>query len=78
MMLDVGDDLERKTSAFWNCKVDAYLCPVCAFLYSLVPLGFVKMENGDFLFVNANTDVSSLESNNHKKISSENVRPTWR
>lgn len=78
MMKDVGDDLNRKTSAFWNCKADAYLCPVCAFLYSLVPLGFVKMGNGDFLFVNVNTDVSSLAANNRKKISIENARPTWR
>ena len=36
-MKDQADDLTRKRSAFWNCKVDAWLCPVCAFVYSLVP-----------------------------------------
>lgn len=27
-MKDQADDLARKQSAFWNCKVDAFLCPV--------------------------------------------------
>ena len=37
-MKDMADDLARKKSAFWNCKVDAFLCPACAFVYALSPL----------------------------------------
>src|SRR5699024_10798916 len=39
-MTECADDLARKKSAFWNGKVDAYLCPVCAFVYAVSPLGF--------------------------------------
>ena len=54
-----ADDLDRKRSAFWNCKVDAYLCPVCAFVYSLVPLGFTLVGK-TFVFVNMNQNVTQL------------------
>ena len=37
-MKEMADDLTRKRSAFWNCQVDAFLCPVCAFVYALSPL----------------------------------------
>ena len=37
-MSDVTDDTNRKKSYYWNCMPDAYLCPLCAFIYSLVPL----------------------------------------
>lgn len=56
---DLSDDLSRKQSAFWNCKVDAYLCPVCAFVYSLVPLGFTLVGK-TFVFVNMNQNVTQL------------------
>ncbi len=56
---DLSDDLSRKCSAFWNCKVDAYLCPVCAFIYSLAPLGFTLVGK-TFVFVNMNQDVTQL------------------
>ena len=52
-MKDQADDLTRKRSAFWNCKVDAYLCPMCAFIYSLAPLGFTLIGNR-FVFLNVN------------------------
>ncbi len=58
-MKDQADDLARKRSAFWNCKVDAYLCPMCAFVYSLAPLGFNLVGNR-FVFLNVNKDVDSL------------------
>lgn len=58
-MKEQADDLSRKRSAFWNCKVDAYLCPVCAFIYSLVPLGFTLVGK-TFVFVNMNQDVTQL------------------
>ena len=39
-MKEMADDLTRKRSAFWNCQVDAFLCPVCAFVYPLIPICF--------------------------------------
>ncbi len=64
-MKDVGDDWGRKRSAFWNCKVDAYLCPVCAFVYALVPLGFQLIGN-KFLFINTNISINELIAANKK------------
>lgn len=70
-MKDMADDLSRKKSAFWNCKVDAYLCPVCAYVYALSPLGFQVYIN-KFVFMNVNESVSSLISANRRN--SQNVR----
>lgn len=58
-MKDQADDLTRKRSAFWNCKVDAWLCPVCAFVYSLAPLGFTLVGR-TFVFINMNQSVDEL------------------
>ncbi len=58
-MKEQADDLNRKRSAFWNCKVDAYLCPVCAFVYSLVPLGFTLIGK-TFAFINMNQNATEL------------------
>ena len=62
---EMADDLARKKSAFWNCKVDAFLCPVCTFLYALSPLGF-QLIGDKFLFVNTNKNVKELIGNNRK------------
>ena len=67
-MIDVVDDLARKTSTFWNHNPDAYLCPVCALIYSLAPLGFRQIDNGDFVFINSNASLETLWANNAKKI----------
>lgn len=64
-MKEQADDLSRKRSAFWNCKVDAYLCPVCAFVYALVPLGFQLVGN-KFLFFNTNINIDELLDANRK------------
>ena len=64
-MRDVADDLSRKSSAFWNFKVDAFLCPVCAFVYALSPLGFQIFAN-KFVFVNINEDMETLLDVNQK------------
>ena len=58
-MNDFADDLSRKKSALYNYNVDMNLCPICAFLYSLTPLGFIKYNN-DFLFFNENNSIESL------------------
>ncbi len=74
-MKDQADDLTRKRSAFWNGKEDAYLCPVCSYLYALVPLGFTLIGN-TFVFVNQNRDVTELFRANdvYKKAEYDAVR----
>jgi len=63
MMKDLADDLSRKTSVFWNFQMDAYICPCCALLYTLVPLGFVPM-GPDMVFVNTNSSIQFLMQTN--------------
>lgn len=58
-MQDFADDLSRKKSALFNFNMDMNLCPICAFLYSLVPLGFLKY-NRDYIFVNQNGSIDEL------------------
>ena len=65
-MKEMADDLTRKRSAFWNCQVDAFLCPVCAFVYALSPLGF-QMYANKFVFMNLNENISVLVDVNGKK-----------
>ncbi len=64
-MKEVADDLTRKKSAFWNCKVDAFLCPVCAYIYALSPLGFRLFAN-KFVFINDNNSMKQLLDANSK------------
>ena len=71
-MKDQADDLARKQSAFWNCKVDAFLCPVCAFVYALSPLGFYLMGNR-FLFINKGQNIKELLEFNHKEETMQDV-----
>ncbi len=70
-MIDVADDLNRKTSTFWNHNSDAYLCPVCALLYSLAPLGFRQISGGDFVFINMNSSIRELWNQNGGKDDSD-------
>lgn len=58
-LTDVADDTNRKRSYYWNCNPDAYLCPLCAFVYSFAPLGFLYYGR-DGVFVNNNSDIPSL------------------
>ncbi len=60
---DSVDDMSRKKSPFWDCKPDAYICPLCAFVYSLAPLGFQTLGR-NLIFVNSNTSVEVLISTN--------------
>ncbi|MBU5477797.1 type I-B CRISPR-associated protein Cas8b1/Cst1 [Eubacterium sp. MSJ-13] len=62
-MNDMADDLSRKRSAFWNCKVDAYICPLCAYLYALVPLGF-RLVGNKFVFQNIDYNIKALTAVN--------------
>lgn len=64
-MKDMADDLSRKRSAFWNCKVDAFLCPVCAYIYALAPLGFLIIGRR-YVFMNISSDIDNLLAANNK------------
>ncbi len=58
-MKDFADDLSRKRSSLYNFEAGMNLCPICAFLYALSPLGFLKY-NRDFIFVNQNGNINDL------------------
>lgn len=58
-MIDTTDDVARKKSAYWNCKPDAYVCPVCALMYTFVPLGFAFLGQ-DAVFINNNSSIDGL------------------
>lgn len=57
--VDSADDLGKKKSYYWNNVPDAYLCPVCAMICAMAPLGFTYFGD-DGLFVNNNSDVNTL------------------
>jgi len=56
---DVGVDSTKKSSAFWNFNVDAYLCPICTLIYSCIPLGFA-LRSSEGIFLNQNNSVRKL------------------
>lgn len=60
-LVDVTDDVNRKKSYYWNCNPDAFLCPLCNFVYSFAPLGFHYLA-GDAVFVNNNSSIDLLNS----------------
>lgn len=59
-LADTADDVTRKKSYYWFCKPDAFVCPVCAFLYSFIPLGFAFM-GSDAVFINNNSSIKDLQ-----------------
>lgn len=54
---DLGVDDARKKSNFYNFVPDAYVCPVCALVYSCMPFGFTNV-GGQGMFIN---DCSSFK-----------------
>lgn len=60
-MTDTTDDVKKKTSYYWNCVVDAYVCPVCAFAYLFVPFGF-EFIGSDAVFINTNSSIAEMKS----------------
>ncbi len=62
-LCDVGVDMNRKKSGFWNFNEDAFLCPICSLIYSCVPLGFSIVGNNG-IFVNNNESIELLKSDN--------------
>lgn len=61
---DFVTDPDKKQSVFWNNNSDAFVCPLCTFIYLLMPLGFIPVAKGtyskDRLFVNSNDSIESL------------------
>jgi CRISPR-associated protein Cst1 len=56
---DVGVDMARKTSYYWNFNVDSFLCPICTLIYACIPLGFfIKGQEG--IFINDNENIITL------------------
>lgn len=56
---DVGVDIARKTSYYWNFQVDSFLCPMCNLIYACIPLGFT-MKGSEGIFINDNEGISEL------------------
>ena len=59
LLVDSVDDVEKKRSIYWFCSPDAYVCPLCAFIYTFIPLGFAFMGE-DAVFINSNSNVEYL------------------
>jgi CRISPR-associated cst1 family protein len=61
---DVGVDIARKQSGFWEYHADTILCPICNLIYSCAPLGFCVIgSNG--VFVNNNSSFEMLRQDNN-------------
>lgn len=58
-------DLEGKSSQFWNHNPDVRICPLCAFIYACVPIGFINTKNS-FIFINKNDSINFLIDENKK------------
>ncbi|WP_432632254.1 Cas8a1 family CRISPR/Cas system-associated protein, partial [Brachyspira sp.] len=56
-------DLEGKSSQFWNHNPDVRICPLCAFIYACVPIGFIDAKNS-FVFINKNDSINFLIEEN--------------
>ena len=56
---DIADDLDRKKSYYWFCKPDAYVCPLCNFIYAFIPLGFAFI-GSEAVFINSNSTIETL------------------
>lgn len=56
-------DLEGKSSQFWNHNPDVRICPLCAFIYACVPIGFINTKNS-FVFINKNDSINFLIDEN--------------
>ncbi len=56
---NMGVDLKRKTSPYWNFNADLVLCPMCNLVFSCLPLGF-KTKGSESYFVNKNSSIMDL------------------
>ena len=69
---DVGVDVNRKKSGFWNFNEDTYICPICNLIYSCIPLGFTLVgSNG--IFINNNESIENLRGYNSNSKTNKNL-----
>ena len=59
-VITLTEDFSRKNSNYWNFKPNCFVCPLCNFLFALLPLGFSSY-NRAFIFINQNTSVKTLD-----------------
>lgn len=65
----IGYDYDKKRSNAWNMQNDLYICPVCQWLYSLLPLGFtynISRKDRQGIFLNENYSLSDLVKANNE------------
>jgi CRISPR-associated protein Cst1 len=57
----LGIDSAKKTSSFWNNMPDDDMCPVCALVYSCIPLGFTFDDRNQMaIFANCSFSINGL------------------
>ena len=59
-LVDTADDVSKKKSYYWNCSPDAFVCPLCNFIYAFIPLGFAFM-GANAVFINLNSSAFDLK-----------------
>ncbi|WP_028330154.1 Cas8a1 family CRISPR/Cas system-associated protein [Brachyspira alvinipulli] len=62
-LIDIGIAKERKSSVYWNCNSDVFICPICYMIYSCAPIGFINIKN-IMAFINDNDSIDSIISMN--------------
>lgn len=67
----IGYDYDKKRSNAWNMQNNLYICPICQWLYSLVPLGFtynVSRKDRQGIFLNENHSLDGLVKANNEAL----------
>ena len=66
---NIGVDVSRKTSHFWNldAKAYGYICPLCNIVYSCIAIGFNVLK-GDGLFINQNSSFEKMIKANNSSV----------
>lgn len=67
---DIGIDVKRKKSAFWNFKYDLNICPLCNLIHACSVLGFSQIGQ-DMVFINSGTGIEALKNANGKNLDDE-------
>ena len=59
-MIDTTDDIARKKAHYWNMVPDALVCPLCAFVYTFMPVGF-RFIGRNSVFINNNVSLPVMK-----------------
>lgn len=74
---DIGIDIARKKSAFWNYSPDLLICPLCSFVFACAPIGFNQIGQ-DLVFINENKNIETLIRANGKLTFEEEAEDNYR